>query len=91
MTATFHRRVGFFLSVANKHFMVDLPGKSWADLYREALLEVNPNRLPHLVEVAMDAVQSKLRAFPDGKISSTERQLLEDALKNLRVLQREYS
>lgn len=71
--------------------MVDLPGKSWADLYREALLEVNPNRLPHLVEVAMDAVQTKLRAFPDGKISSTERQLLEDALKNLRVLQREYS
>ena len=71
--------------------MVDLTGKSWADLYREALLEVNPNRLPHLVEVAMDAVQSKLREHPDGKLNSTERQALEDALKNLRVLQREYS
>ena len=71
--------------------MVDLTGKSWADLYREALLEVNPNRLPHLVEVAMDAVQSKLRENPDGKLNSAERQALEDALQNLRVLQREYS
>ncbi len=71
--------------------MVDLTGKSWADLYREALLEVNPNRLPHLVEVAMDAVQSKLRENPDGRLNSAERQALEDALQNLRVLQREYS
>jgi hypothetical protein len=71
--------------------MVDLTGKSWADLYREALLEVNPNRLPHLVEAAMDAVQSKLRDISDGEVSPTERQALEDALQNLRVLQREYS
>ncbi len=71
--------------------MVDLTGKSWADLYREALLEVNPNRLPHLVAVAMDAVQSKLRDVSDGKITPAERRALEDALQNLRVLKREYS
>lgn len=71
--------------------MVDLTGKSWADLYREALLEVNPNRLPHLVEVAMDAVQAKLRDVTDAKITPTERRALEDALQNLRVLKREYS
>jgi hypothetical protein len=85
MTATFYPCIGF-----SSEAMVDLTGKSWADLYREALLEVNPNRLPHLVELAMESVQSKLHKSDDN-ITPVERQALEDALQNLRVLQREYS
>ncbi|HEY1463417.1 MAG TPA: hypothetical protein VGF44_08375 [Terriglobales bacterium] len=46
--------------------------------------------MPHLVELAMESVQSKLHKSDDN-ITPVERQALEDALQNLRVLQREYS
>jgi hypothetical protein len=64
---------------------------SWRDLYRAALLEVNPARLRKAVEEATEAIQRKLHESADGEISAEELQALQDALQNLRVLQREYS
>jgi hypothetical protein len=70
---------------------MNVSNHSWRDLYRAALLEVSPALLPSMVEEAMEAIQRKLRELPDGGISADERQALQDALQNLRVLQREYS
>jgi hypothetical protein len=64
---------------------------SWRDLYRAALLEVNPARLREVVKEANEAIHRKLRESPDGEISAEERRALNDALQNLRVLEREYS
>jgi len=55
------------------------------------LLEVNPARLPEVVKEANEAIHRKLRESPDGEISAEERRALNDALQNLRVLEREYS
>lgn len=64
---------------------------SWRDLYRAALLEVDPALLRSVVEEATEAIQRKLRECPDGEIGADERQAMQDALQNLRVLEREYS
>ena len=70
---------------------MSISNHSWRDLYRAALLEVDPAQLPRVAEGAMEAIQRKLRESPDGEISAEERQALQDAQQNLRVLQREYS
>jgi hypothetical protein len=64
---------------------------SWRDLYRAALLEVNPALLPDVVEKATRAIQRKLNDSSDGELSEEERRAMGDALQNLRVLEREYS
>ena len=63
----------------------------WTDLYRDALLEVDLAKLPMRIEEAMQAIQNKLREIQQDGNNQAERQALEDALQNLRVLQREVS
>lgn len=86
--------ITYLLFVHDKFFLIgcmNVPSHSWRDLYRAALLEVNREQLPKVVEEARAAIQRKLHESTDGKISADELQALQDALQNLRVLQREYS
>jgi hypothetical protein len=71
--------------------MKEFDHNSWADLYRAAMLEADSSKLPVLVEAAIQAIQAKLAESQDGDATFSHRRALEDALQNLRVLQREYS
>lgn len=70
--------------------MNDFASKSWQDYYRAALLETDPAKLPPLVEAAIHAIQQNL-AQMEKRETPADLRTLEDALQNLRVLQREYS
>lgn len=68
--------------------MSGLEDQKWFDLYRAAILELDPAKLPQLVEQAHTAVQERLRkVWQDGR-DSDETQKLLDALQNLEVLRR---
>lgn len=61
----------------------------WQKTYEEALLEADPQQLPHRVSSAEMAILQRLeavRAFPDGRL---ELQAMQDALNSLSVLRRE--
>jgi hypothetical protein len=70
--------------------MPEESGPDWLKLYQAALLEVDRKKLPDLIEQAHDAINKRrqLLATQNGR-DATERQALEDALQNLRVLRRE--
>jgi hypothetical protein len=59
----------------------------WRALYRAALLELDPGKLPERIERAESAIRTSLNAHPNA--DSTEYQDLLDAVANLRVLRRE--
>ena len=59
----------------------------WRVHYHAALLEADPLKMPERIQLAYNAVQSRLNAHQN--IESAEYQALADALANLRVLQRE--
>ena len=59
---------------------------SWRDLYRAAILELDPKRLQARVQAAEDAIQA--RASGEARVSRDERRELNDALSTLRVLKR---
>jgi hypothetical protein len=64
----------------------DSNGEDWLDLYRAAILELDPEKLPKLIEAAHTLVQKRLReVWQDGKDPAEGRKLL-DALQNLEVL-----
>ncbi len=66
----------------------DSKGEDWLDLYRAAILELDPEKLPTLIEEALTVVQKRLReVWRDGK-DPVESQKLLDALQNLEVLRR---
>ncbi|MDP9162042.1 MAG: hypothetical protein M3O09_17685 [Acidobacteriota bacterium] len=68
--------------------MSDSNGKDWLDFYRAAILELDPEKLPKLIEAAHTLVQKRLReVWQDGKDPVESRKLL-DALQNLEVLRR---
>jgi hypothetical protein len=60
----------------------------WQELYKAAMLELNPSELPRRIEIADAAIRRRneeLRVSYDP-ITSSERQQLADALNSLRVL-----
>lgn len=66
--------------------MSDEQQKEWMDLYRIALLEVDPAKLQERVEAAQRVIEQRLRDVMRNNGSSMERQALADALQNLHVL-----
>ena len=65
-------------------------GQDWMDLYRAALLELDLKELPGRIQKAQNAIRERFKQLPqDQKQYKAERQALEDALQNLRVLTRE--
>lgn len=71
--------------------MNKLNHSNWAELYRAALLESDISKLPRLVEDAMGAIHARLHELQTCELDPALRIALEDALQNLKVLQREYS
>ena len=68
--------------------MAEFKGENWGELYRAALLELDPEKLPKLIEEAYTVVQMRLRqVWQEGK-DPVESQKLLDALQNLEVLRR---
>jgi hypothetical protein len=60
---------------------------AWRDLYRIAILELDPKRLPARVKAAEDAIHA--RASSAARISRDERKEMNDALFTLQILQRQ--
>lgn len=63
--------------------MVD---SQWRDLYKAAILELDPEKLEVRVRAAEDAINARLSS--GSQLSRTERKAMEDALTILRVLKR---
>jgi hypothetical protein len=61
----------------------------WRALYRAAILELDPQRLPALVKAAEDAINE--RASSDARVPRDERREMDDALSTLRFLKRKQS
>lgn len=66
------------------------PVTDWQELYRSALLELDRKKLKSRIELALLAIHQNLRQLgASHPASSPEKMALTDALKGLRVLQRE--
>ena len=65
---------------------VKLQFPEWQLEYQEALFELDSAKLPERVNVAASALLKRLHALPPD--ASRERQKIEDALSNLRLLMR---
>lgn len=61
----------------------------WRDLYRAAILELDPKRLQARVKAAEDAINA--RASCEARVSRDERREINDALSTLRILKRKQS
>jgi hypothetical protein len=61
----------------------------WRELYRAAILELDPKRLQGRVKAAEDAIHA--RGSSAARISRDERREMNDALSTLRILKREQS
>jgi hypothetical protein len=61
----------------------------WQREYRAAVLELDPKQLTERVKAAESAIFTRLQAISGSADSDAERQAIEDAMGNLRVLKRE--
>ena len=61
----------------------------WQNEYAAALLEPDPLKLRELVEAAETAIYKRLQQISHNSEHSAERQAIENAVKNLRVLKRD--
>lgn len=61
----------------------------WQKAYREALLEVNPQKLPARIFAAETAILMRMKALLTSSDGHREREAIEDAVSALRVLQTE--
>jgi hypothetical protein len=61
----------------------------WRNLYRAAILELDPKRLQARVKTAEDAIH--VRASSGARVSREERREMDDALSTLRILKRKQS
>jgi hypothetical protein len=62
----------------------------WADLYRLALIELDPAKLKQRVSDARSAILDRIQETLPKPAHYDERQQLSDALYGLRVIQLEY-
>lgn len=67
----------------------DLPYPGWQACYRDALIELDEDKLIERVRQAERAIVDRLEALPSCRESLMELQAIEDALANLRCLKRE--
>lgn len=63
--------------------------KPWFEVYKAAMLELDPQKLPGRIIAAKKAVQSRLIEIQADTDHHAERQQIEDALSTLRTLERE--
>lgn len=63
--------------------------KAWFDVYKAAMLELDPQKLPERIVAAKEAVHLRLKAIEGNSDHHAERQQIEDALNSLRILERE--
>lgn len=67
------------------------PITDWKEIYRMAMLELDPAMLQRRAEVALLAIHQRLREFEQVPLSEAEEKIaLNDAVNALRVLQREF-
>ena len=63
--------------------------KPWFEVYKAAVLELDPQKLPGRIVAAKKAVQLRLVEIQGDTDHHAERQQIEDALSSLRTLERE--
>ena len=61
----------------------------WQGEYQSALLELDREKLPERVAAAETAIFKRLQAIAQSSDNQAERQAIEDATANLRVLKRD--
>ena len=66
--------------------MRDREHEPWQLLYSAALLELDPDKLPSVLQAAEQAIQQRLASLSRSSNHHAERQAIADALQNLRVL-----
>lgn len=66
-----------------------VPYPEWQPDYQAALLEPDADKLRQRVAAAETSIFKRLQTLSQGPDSLAERQAIEDALTNLRVLKRE--
>ena len=74
------------MTTPNRPFRASL---TWQELYQLAMLELDPARLPQLIDQACEAVLDRLEDTATES-ASDENEQLNDALNGLRMLRREY-
>jgi hypothetical protein len=70
--------------------MENYENQNWFSLYRSALVEVEPSKLPALIEAAKQAILTRIETIHalSGR-HPAELHAIEDALRALNLLQRE--
>jgi hypothetical protein len=68
--------------------MSNYDGSTWMELYRAAMLELDPQKLPARVEEALKSAESRAWELAQQNGSREEQGALRDAMQNLRVLRR---
>jgi hypothetical protein len=63
--------------------------KPWFEVYKTAMLELDPQKLPERIVAAKEAVRLRLKDIEGDSDHHAERQQIEDALNSLRILERE--
>jgi hypothetical protein len=63
--------------------------KSWFEVYKAAVLELDLQKLPERIVAAKEAVQVRLKEIQGDTDHHAERQHIDDALSSLRTLERE--
>jgi hypothetical protein len=72
-----------------EHLLEDLRYPHWQVSYRNALVELDHDKLMERVSQAESAILDRLQTLPPSGESLMERQAIADALANLRCLKRE--
>ena len=63
--------------------------KPWFEVYKAAMLELDPQKLPERIVAAREAVRLRLKDIEGDSDHHAERHQIEDALLSLRTLERE--
>lgn len=72
-----------------EHTAENLPYPGWQASYRDALIELDQDKLTKRVKDAESAIIERLQVLPATPESLMERQAIADALASLRCLKRE--
>ena len=70
---------------------MDNENKDWNQLYQEALLELDGAKLAERIDLAVNAIEARLRELTGLVDDSRQRNILMDALRTLETLRREIS
>ena len=63
--------------------------KRWEQIYAEAMLEIDEHKLENRIDVAMTVLGDSLQELGESPQDMCEKQAIQDALRTLRLLQKE--